>query len=251
MKLVSNTLLALFRPTKGVDGLGESLRWLWIPLAVLLVASVLLKVNVAAPLRVEVETAEADAILASDLEKIPEEERAFVEQQVAESDANGAGENTAKTALLVFGVLGAIVSVVFTATFLFIASRTWASLVGFTTMLAVAALSLVPNAIRNLVQAIYMASTGVWLRYPGLGALVAPTDPTRPPSAIYALLSQVDLWMLWGLAILFGALTATVVGFPKKRAVSSVLIFVAMAALAHAIPAVIIGMLAGGGGASM
>ena len=56
---------------------------------------------------------------------------------------------------------------------------------------------------------------------------------------------QVDLWVLWSLAILFGALMSQTVGIGRKRAASGLLAFVAITAVLRAVPTLIAGVFMG------
>ena len=150
-----------------------------------------------------------------------------------------------------FGVVGALFAFLYIATFFFVAARTWALPVKYTSLLSIAGLSLVPHMIRNVIQTLYMASTGIWLQHQGLGALVAPKDAMTAPSAFYAVLAQVDLWIIWGVLILFGALLSKTVGLEKKRAVAGILAFVAITGIAQAVPTIIAGLFMSGSGVSI
>ena len=224
------------------------------PLAVLLLGSVLLKTSVAAPLKLEVTRAQTETMMAEQMESMPEADRREYEKAMAEAEASGdmTEEQLVDTALsitsvadVVFSALGAILAIIYIATFFFVAAKTWASPVKYTTMLTIASLSLLPHAIRNVIQTIYMGGSGILLQYPGLGALVAPADPMQPPGAAYALLSQIDLFVLWGLAILFGALVSKTAGIDKKRAISAMAVFVVITGLLQAVPTIIGGLFAG------
>ncbi len=83
-------------------------------------------------------------------------------------------------------MVGAFFALLYIATFFFVAAKTWAMPVKYSSLLSIAGLALVPHTIRNVIQTIYMASTGVWLQHAGLGALVAPKDALTAPSAFYA-----------------------------------------------------------------
>jgi hypothetical protein len=259
MRAFLTVLGGLVRPGRALDGVGAAVKWLWIPLAVILIASVAFKVGVATPMSSAATQAQAEAMFQKEMESWPEADRKQYEKDMAAAEARGelsqddalaAAGGIASTAALVFGVLGAIVAIVYVATFFFVAAKTWANPVGYTTMLTVASLSLLPHAIRNVVQAVYMASTGVWLQHSGLGALVAPDDMSQAPSAAYAILSQIDVFVLWGLAILFGALVSTAVGIQRKRAGAAMLAFVVVTGLLQAIPTIVAGVFTGatGGG---
>jgi hypothetical protein len=90
-----------------------------------------------------------------------------------------------------------------------------------------------------------MSATGTWLAHAGLGAMVAPAKLTDPPGVVYAFMSQVDLWVIWSLAILFGALMSQTVGIGRKRAASGLLAFVAITAVLRAVPTLVAGVFMG------
>lgn len=257
MRSFAHILLGLFRPAKGLDGAGAAVKWLWIPLAVILVASVLVKAGVGAPMKAEAQRAQADAVFQEQIESMPEADQKQFEKDMAKAEAEGVmtQEQVVDTAMgigsiadLVFGALGAMVAIVYIATFFFVAAKTWANPVKYTTMLTVAGLSLLPHAIRNVIQAAYMSSTGVWLQHSGLGALVAPADVTQAPGAAYALLAQIDIFVLWGLALLFGALLSRTVGIDKKRAIPAMAVFIVITGVLQALPTLVQGLLMGAAG---
>ena len=242
MAMLKSIFYGLVRPGRAIDGAGKALKWLWLPLAVLLVASVLLKTSVGTPLQLEAQQAAVDAELQAQIATWPEEEQKAYEEQMAEVEKSGdlaaydgTAAGIATTAALVFGALGALVSIVYIATFFFVAAKTWANPVKYSTMLGLAGLSLLPHAIRNTIQAVYMAGTGVWLAHPGLGALVAP-GVSESAGIGYALLSQVDIFVLWGLAILLGALTSQTVGITRKRATIVTVVFICATGILQAVP---------------
>ena len=249
------TMMAgLIKPTRAFDRIGPAARWLWIPLALILVASVLIKTSVAAPLKSAAMIEQADAFMEQEMESWPEEERMQYEKDMAEMEANGdimletTGDTAAaivSTASMVFGVVGAIAAVLYVATFFFITAKTQANPVAFPTMLTVASFSLFPHAIRNIIQTVSMAASGEWIQHAGLGALVAPTEVTDAPGVAYAILSQIDIWTIWGLALTFGALLSTAVGFSRKRAVSAMLVFVSITGVMQALPIIAEGLLLG------
>lgn len=244
MPAFKNVMLSLVRPDKGLPGAANTLKWLWMPLVLLLVTSVAIKAAVATPMSIEANQRFAEQQMTEVYEDMPEEERKFAEEErnfaeeAAIVDEELMGENNAvvSTAAMVFAVAGAIGAVLYVAVFFFVAARTWASSAGFATILSVVALSFVPRALGNFVRAAYMAVTGTWLQHSGLGAMVAPGDTMYPSGAAYAILSQVDVWALWGLAILFGALVSAVVGFDRKRAIVGMAVFLVVTVAARAVP---------------
>lgn len=257
MRWFGSMLLGLVRPGKGLDQAGPALKWLWVPLAVILLGSVLLKTVIASPLQSAQLQEQLDVVMQEQIEMMPEAERANYEKEMAAAEASGDfSEDQAMEAVsavtsvagIVFGLLGASVALLYIATFFFVAAKTWANPVKFGTMLAVAGLTLLPHAIRNVIQSVYMAGSGVFLQHSGLGALVAPAEVTQAPGISYALLSQIDIFVLWGVALLLGALLSKTVGFEKKRAISATIAFVLVTVVLQAIPTIIAGMFAGGGG---
>lgn len=254
MRSFAHILLGLFRPSRGLDGAGGAVKWLWIPLAVILVASVLVKTGIAAPMKSEAQRAQADAMFQEQIETMPEADQKQIEKDMAAAEASGdmtQGEvvdtavDIAAIADLVFGALGAMVAIIYIATFFFVAAKTWANPVKYTTMLTVAGLSLLPHAIRNVIQAVYMSSAGVWLQHSGLGALVAPADVTQAPGVAYAILAQIDIFVLWGLALLLGALLSKTVGIDKKRALPAMAVFIVITGVLQALPTLVQGLLMG------
>jgi hypothetical protein len=251
MGTFGNVLLSLVRPAKGVDGAASVLKWLWIPLAVILLGSVAVKTLVSTPMSIEASKEVAKAELRKQAASMSDAERKDFEAATKDAEANmssDAGSAIVSTSAMVFAVLGATMALFYIATFFFVAAKTWANPVAYSTMLSIAGLSLVPHALRNIVQTIYMSATGVWLQHPGLGAMVAPASPTDPPGLLYAVLSQVDLWIVWGLAILFGALLSETVGIGRKRAVTGMVTFIAITGILQAIPTLITGVFMGAAG---
>lgn len=256
MRALLSMLTALVRPGRGLEKAGPATKWLWIPLALALIVSVAIKVSVATPLQVEAQMAESEAQLQAEMEKWPEAERQNYEKAQAEMEASGdfvapdaAAEQVggiAAVAAQVFGVLGALVAIIYIATFFFVAAKTWANPVKYTTMLTVAGLSLIPHAIRNVIQALYMGSTGQWIAHNGLAALVAPPLGEAPGIA-YALLGQIDIWVIWGLATLAGALLSSAVGFQKKKLMPALAVFIAVTAAAQSVPTLVSALFMGAG----
>lgn len=248
MRSFAHILTGLFRPGKALERAGAAVKWLWIPLALILLGSVLFKTAVATPMKIEAQSAEAEAMIQEQIESMPEADQKQYEKDMAAAEANGefSQDQALDTAMqvtaiadIVFGALGTLMAILYTATFFFVAAKTWANPVKFAAMLTIAALSLLPNALRNVIQGVSMASTGVWLRYSGLGALVAPSDPTQAPGAAYAVLSQIDFFVIWGLLILAGALLSKTIGIDKKRAFPAMLVFVVVTGFLKAVPVLV------------
>lgn len=259
MKSIGSMMVALFRPRRGFDGLAEGARWLWLLPFVLLVASAMLKAGVSTPLVMQqrdaftreqmsepVEQGSAERSAGSSVKDSGSfETDAFTTDEDATGDGTAALSMVATTSAVVFGGIGAAVSVLFTALFFFIAGKVAARETRFGAYLTLASAAFIPHVLRNIVQTLYMLATGIGLSHPGLGALVAPADPTVAPPLSYALLSQIDVWVLWGLALLAGGLTSKLVGFERPRAWTAFGSFVVVVIVAQAIPTIVSGALMG------
>lgn len=247
MRTFGNALLAMVRPAKGFDELGPATKWLWIALAALLLVSIAMKSGVAAPLKAQSAQEMRETAM---LEAVPEDQRAEYERQLAEAEMSGDAvtevyEPTYDTSAsdMVFAVLGGVAALFFVATFFFVAAKTWANPVKYTTMLSAAGLMLVPHAIRNVVQALYMASSGTLLQHAGLGALFVSDG--QAPGLAYAVFSQVDIFVLWGLLLLLGVLLSKTIGVQPKRAIASVVVFVVVTVVLQAVPTLVLSMFMG------
>lgn len=254
MKALFNILLALFRPATAIDRAGTSVKWLWLPIVGILLVSAVAKASIGAPLEIEEAFSQFDAVQLEQgvtqvedegtvVEASPLEEMPVVEGELA---LDGGMMAIGHVAAVVFGSLGALFGVLYVATFFFLAAKVWANQAGYTVMLTVASLSLLPHAIRNFIQAAYMQVTGDFLAHPGLGALVAPATPLDPPGVAYALLAQIDIWVIWGLVILAAALFSKTIDFQKKQVIAVMVTFIAVTGIFGAVPSLVAGALLGG-----
>ena len=266
MKGLGSMVVALFRPKRGFDGLAVGAKWLWLLPLALLIVSAMLKAGVSTPLVMKEQeafiaeqmgqvTIDGESAMASDepASSDSEKEKARAEAEpgspdvVVPDDQMATVSAIATTSAVVFGGIGAAVAVLFTAFFFFIAGKVAAKETRFGAFLTLASVAFVPHALRNLVQTLYMNATGIALQHEGLGALVAPADPAVAPPLSYALLSQIDIWVIWGLVILAGGLVSALAGFDRKRAWTSFGAYVAIVALLQAVPTIVSGAFMGMG----
>ncbi len=128
----------------------------------------------------------------------------------------------------------------------------------FGTMFKVVVAAALPDAIRTLLQAIYIASTQTLVIYSGLSGLVVPERVTRsmelaqqlmtlPLSRqiLFHFLSKVDVFTVWHLFLL-GTGVWTLTKFSRRRAYLLVLGVWLLATLVSMIPPLLSSMLAGG-----
>ncbi len=253
MKPLLTMVTALVRPRHAFGAMDAgAIRWIWIVPLVLLAASAMAKGAVNAPLvfteqqealerrmsgpvgtEMSGEEAPKDVEIAQPM--LPEEEIAVV-------------STVATTSAIVFAGIGSVAAVVLAALFFFIAAKVSAKELRYTAPLTVVSIGLLPHALRNVVQTLYISATGSPLTHAGLGALVAPADVTEAPPLSYAVLSQIDLWVIWGLLILFGGLTSSLIGLERKRALTAFSAFVAIVFVLQAVPVLIQGAFIGMGG---
>ncbi len=106
-------------------------------------------------------------------------------------------------------VLGPVVFALAAAGVLLPAQRLWQGDASFRRLLSAVSVALVPLALRDAVQAGYMAATRNVLLHPGLSALLAPPPHSVLGRVAYALLGQVDAFTLWALVLLTLAVTVT------------------------------------------
>jgi hypothetical protein len=106
-------------------------------------------------------------------------------------------------------LLGPIAFAFVAAGIVLAAQRWWQGDARFLTLLSVVSLSLVPLAIRDFGQALYMAARHRVLLHPGLSALIAPPGRSAFGRIAYALLGQVDAFALWTLVLLAVAVSVT------------------------------------------
>ena len=72
MRVLSGIFTTLFKPAKGVDALGDALKWLWIPLVIVLATTVVAKAVVATPMSVAAQKEATDAAIKQSFEQMPE-----------------------------------------------------------------------------------------------------------------------------------------------------------------------------------
>jgi hypothetical protein len=123
--------------------------------------------------------------------------------------------------------------------------RWWAGEARFSALLSAASLALVPLALRDLIQALYIVLRQQVLVHPGLSALVAPPDGSLLGSGIYALLGAIDAFTLWTF-VLFVIAASVTRGRGWVRPAVSAMAVVLVCALLAAAPSLIIARLFAG-----
>ncbi|HHH41528.1 MAG TPA: YIP1 family protein [Chloroflexi bacterium] len=215
------------RPRSTMERLSESggRAW-WLP-AILAVVMLVLPILVAAPITAR-QTREAILATQEQMkeqwgETMPGQDEAQIEEAMAAASS--------PLITVVFpslgGVVGLAVGWLIWAGALHLASMALGGRPSFGTMLRMVVWSWIPYAVRGLLQTVYILATGQLIANPGLSGLVADNRPVSemvlaPPSTgqilLQALLSRIDIFLLWNLALLVIGVMVTA-RLPRRRAV--------------------------------
>jgi hypothetical protein len=130
----------------------------------------------------------------------------------------------------VFGIVGLLAGVLFTALFFFVAGKVWTAGATFRTLLSMTTLAFIPYGLRDLLQAVYMAAADTYLQHAGLSYLAAPKDALTSGGIVYGLLGFVDVWTIWATGLLYLALRRAL-GLSPKRSLIAWGVFVTVVVL--------------------
>lgn len=106
-------------------------------------------------------------------------------------------------------LVGPLVFAAVAAALLMLMQPLWQGDAPFGRLLSATSLSLMPLAVRNLLQAGYMAGTRAPLIHPGLSPLLGRVPYSPLGISTYGLLAQIDLFTLWSFVLLTLAVGAT------------------------------------------
>ena len=214
------------RPKKAMGGVADNPRSWWL-VAVLIVVSILVLNWVSAPYEANLALVRSERMLERFAPNVPQEQMAMIRERLAAPSplrtvlvgavgaiALGAVGWLLRGALLHFGSMAAGGTSVWFSTY---AAGVW---------------SLVPYVIRNVVQAVYVASSGGLIDHAGLSVLVASGDwLADAQNPMYVALSQVDPFVLWHLILLTAGLGAAAKVSPAKAATLAILAWALFAAI--------------------
>jgi hypothetical protein len=249
-----------FRPRKGFESLSGRLNWVWVPCLVFLLLALMARLTVETPRQIAFQ---AEAAKAQN-EKLQAEMQAqggvTIDGQPAPAEGDGGAasgsdiaptdagappvdgevivpteaglEGGARTIVwvsnYVFGTLGLVAGLLFTALLFFVAGKVSAATAAFRAYLSMTALAFVPFGLRDLVQTAYMTLADTYIRHPGLSSFAAPKEPLVPGGIVYGLLAFADVWTLWAVALLFAGLRHGI-GLDRKRALIAWGVFIGVA----------------------
>ena len=210
----------------------------WFVPAILILASMVALTIISAPLAAERTNQEVEAQLSR--MSIPEEQRELVSRYALDMTPQR---------MILTGVGGGIIVLglgwVFSATVFHFSALVFGGESRFRGMFTMVVWSGLPYAVRNIVQAAYVAWTGEIIASPGLGALVGSGDPVTDSQSIwYVVLSSIDLFLLWHL--LLSSLGISVAsGFSRAKSGILRMVWWAVFTAVRVVPAMIGGALVG------
>jgi hypothetical protein len=126
--------------------------------------------------------------------------------------ARGAVPDAALPAVAVrYGVslAGPLLAAVAVAGWIVLVQRTWEGDGRYNGVLSAVSLALVPLALRNLLQAGFMAATQQVLVHPGLSAFVAPPSTGVLGRIVYGALGGIDVFVIWAFVLMVVATRVT------------------------------------------
>lgn len=241
-----------FRPRKGFERLSGKMAWVWVPCLVFLLLALAARVAVETPRQlafqeaaVKASSEKAQAEMQAQNAGIPVEKGGPVESPGADSGDEAvpvdgevimptdAGLGASEKSIMwvsnyVFGIVGLLAGVLFSALLFFVAGKVWTAAANFRAFLSMTTLAFVPYGLRDLVQAAYMTLADTYVRHPGLSSFAAPKDPLVPGGIVYGLLGFADVWTLWAVALLYVGLRHGI-GLEKKRALIAWGVFIGAA----------------------
>lgn len=241
-----------FRPRKGFESLRGKMAWVWVPCIVFLLLALAARVAVETPRQLAFQESAAKASAEKAQAEMQAQNAANSGEKGAPADAPtsasgdtpapvdgevimpaDAGLGASEKSILwvsnyVFGIVGLLAGVLFSALLFFVAGKVWTAAAGFRVFLSMTTLAFVPYGLRDLVQAAYMTLADTYVRHPGLSSFAAPKDPLASGGIVYGLLGFADVWTLWAVALLYVGLRHGI-GLEKKRALIAWGVFIGAA----------------------
>ena len=219
------------RPRSTLEYLDEHRRRTWWVPAILALLLLLLSIVFAAPITTR-QTREAVQASQEQLrERMGTEMSAEQQAQMEQSMSVAASPLLTVAFPAVTGVLGRVVGWLVWAGALYLAGMALGGRSTFGQMFRIVVWTWLPCVLRTLIQAVYILASGQPIANPGLSGLVGETRPigqmvSAPPDLgqmfLEALLSKVDLFMVWNLVLVVIGV-AVVTHLPRRKAVLATL----------------------------
>lgn len=194
-------------------------RWpLWLaPVLAILVTSIIVT-GVSAPLLSETSRQQAEQQMQAQMGSLSSEQ---AEQMTSTLDTFTSPLFLALTTIALTA-LGLVLTWLFRGAVLFFMSYLLGTDMKYVQMVTLVLWSWLPFALRNLVQAIYIALNGQLVFHAGLSFLVASSDQAQNGgNLIYGLLGQIDLFLVWHLVLVAIGIAVSTKSTIMKRALAT------------------------------
>lgn len=229
------------QPKKTLRYVMEKPRWsLWLAPALVIVVSLIIVTAVSAPALSELSKEQAAQQMEAQMGSLSGEQGEQVQRTVETFTSPLFLAATAIT----FGILGLILTWLFRGAVLFFISYLLGTDNRYIQMVTLVLWTWLPFALRDLVQAIYVALNGQLAVHRGLSFLVATSDQAHGAgNLLYGILSQIDVFLVWHLVLVAIGLAVSTRSTTTKTAVGTISYW-AVTALVGLAPT-LLGMLVG------
>lgn len=219
------------RPSETLAEVAQNPRLRWVWPTILNLASIGLYMGLAAPYLVDA----ARKAMLLQISQMPPSQAEVVQAQMERFTSLpfvvGSGTISA--------VLGLFVAWVLAAAILYFGCLIAGEDLTFNTVMALVPWTWMPFALRGMVQAAWTAMRRELIQTPGLSALVSSGNPMADArNPMFAVLSQVDLFALWHLILIYAALRAAT-RMRTNKAAWLVGVYAVLSVLARLIPVMI------------
>ena len=229
------------QPKKTLRYVMKDPRWpVWLAPALMIFVTLIVVAIVSAPLLSQVSLQEAEAQMEAQMGSLSGEQGEQVRRSL---DTFTSPLFLAATAIT-FGILGLILTWLFRAAVLFFISYLLGTDNRYIQMVTLVLWTWLPFALRDLVQAIYVALNGQLAVHRGLSFLVATSDQAHGAgNLLYGILSQMDVFLGWHLVLVAIGLAVSTRSTTTKTALGAISYW-AVTALVGLAPT-LLGMLVG------
>lgn len=229
------------QPKKTLRYVMKEPRWpVWLAPALMIFVTLIIVAVVSAPLLSQVSLQEAEAQMEAQMGSLSGEQGEQVRRSL---DIFTSPLFLAATAII-FGILGLILTWLFRGAVLFFISYLLGTDNRYIQMVTLVLWTWLPFALRDLVQAIYVALNGQLAVHRGLSFLVATSDQAHGAgNLLYGILSQIDVFLVWHLVLVAIGLAVSTRSTTTKTAVGTISYW-AVTALVGLAPT-LLGMLVG------
>lgn len=224
------------RPVRTFAAIAADPRRRWILPLLLVVAAFALGLLLTGQQQVTEAVRQMRTQLAAQSSQIPAEQMAQVEAQMARFTQPAVVLGLAA----VTSLIGLVLALLIAAAMLYFGALVSGSDVSFATVWAMVPWTWLPFALRDLVRSLYVRITGTPTLHQGFSGFVAGPDlAANTGNPLYLVLSQVDLFSLWHLVLVYALLRGGT-RLTQGKAVILVLAYAAISLLLRAGPSLLV-----------